>query len=871
MEHLYTYTRDRLPRLSERHFDYLAWYSINAECAAVPLDAAKYWGENRPSPQDMPLGPAGNYLELDWGMQADRISLENVWDGYIPIDFPRTTVGVFYHHLDDAVGHTLSEEGDYVLRPEFKEEVIREMSKLESCMKEIGDHRPFEPGSPLPESYDYGQLDVVSRDHWEVEKVGATAKRNALRILGFLNWWTTSVVGWEAHVSGWARNLISSLKLGDRRKRGYLVNLVQDWPFMNIPLWLEHQVPFFYVWGEAEDQDDRFLRLNPRVIRSYLAFCNEREGRPIPTADLSHVDFAGEFHKLAWYDELLQRVSVIAEDAPLPPLRDQPGWSFFCVDFEGWKRRPVSREQVGLLRQTVSYSIFPLANDTIHVVFLRWKKRSGAGLKEHHGLESSTLREVFKALYAPKPGQKFDVNSGLESGSEEADQASYSAYLDFPIDEGDALIEGVDVPPATPPPEDAVPRPNPETDPILARAPRGPRRRGYDSYRPGARYTSDWVSSMADDSRQGGRRVTRSQSPARQPLRNSDDRPRNFPEEPRIGPNPLRDSQRRNFLRDLQSFGEPLTATSGVIPVGLDCSWNPELINCGYLIVPDPATEFRMRYWVACYGGVRFIRQVLTKAIEHGLQFSIGVKAEDFPRFRPTVIDKVDRRLTKFLYAQGYKEPALPNGLPDVELRDLWKARIAGFFRRPHAPAVVGMGGPHLFVALRFGGDDLIQRFMQGPSIQTTTHNGGAIDSTEQESQYVQWDTLSKDEANLVLGYASNGDRDTEPRWLFPPLEILTAHCKHWSGEWNVGTNKIFEYIARDIDSNSVLARTKGEWRKFLHSNNHGLFGPVNKIPRDQFFKGKELLREGFPVSWDKAKLTNIEIPERYVQPTSEN
>ena len=117
---------------------------------------------------------------------------------------------------------------------------------------------------------------------------------------------------------------------------------------------------------------------------------------------------------------------------------------------------------------------------------------------------------------------------------------------------------------------------------------------------------------------------------------------------------------------------------------------------------------------------------------------------------------------------------------------DQYLGRLADILRRPHARAVIAMGGPTSWIARHYGGERLITEFMAGPSIQVTVHHRGGVDTDTTRNVPVFYDQLTKQEIELIHGYIPLGS-PTEERWAYPTSELLEEFSKHWRGEWNVG------------------------------------------------------------------------------------
>jgi hypothetical protein len=200
--------------------------------------------------------------------------------------------------------------------------------------------------------------------------------------------------------------------------------------------------------------------------------------------------------------------------------------------------------------------------------------------------------------------------------------------------------------------------------------------------------------------------------------------------------------------------------------------WNAQFIGISYLHVPDWRSQVRMHYFANCVDNIHHIQSVLTIAVEHKLNFQIGVHTCNFHFFNTDVISKIDQRLLKEMYKPGFVEASLTYSSPLTFLNS-YLGKVADVLQCPHARAFIGLGGPHSWLAQCWGGDDLVGKFMSGPSLQVTHHFKGQSDSTEDHSLGIHWDEVSAQEIEFLFGYIP-ADRSNPKRWLYPPSLFWT-------------------------------------------------------------------------------------------------
>lgn len=198
-----------------------------------------------------------------------------------------------------------------------------------------------------------------------------------------------------------------------------------------------------------------------------------------------------------------------------------------------------------------------------------------------------------------------------------------------------------------------------------------------------------------------------------------------------------------------------------------------------------------------------------------------------------------------------------------MSLRDDYLGNLGNILQRPHAGALIGLGGPYSWIARYFGGTEVLQKFISGPSILTTCHNKGESDSTDDDALYIQYDYLNPGKLNLVLGFISSGGPESD-RWLFPPEAFLWEFSEHYDGGWNMQIEHKFLIIAQEIEGGNPRARTCRSWRKFFRRGHRGSGEPDEEVKQEVFNEGKTKISNAFTGSWHKKQISSITLPEQY-------
>jgi len=186
-------------------------------------------------------------------------------------------------------------------------------------------------------------------------------------------------------------------------------------------------------------------------------------------------------------------------------------------------------------------------------------------------------------------------------------------------------------------------------------------------------------------------------------------------------------------------------------------SWNADYLEVGYLLLPDVQAQARLRFWAACSRDVPTMSDLLLKAVCHGLPFSVGIKVEDFGRFKPEDVSDTDRLVGKLTSAVEAPFAYTAQGA----LRAYYMSHVNDIIRRPHARILIGMGGPVSWLGRKWGGMELVAQFMQGPSPDVYLHRRGYIDSDDEHPMFLYTDEMSPQEIDVLFGCIHNdSERD---------------------------------------------------------------------------------------------------------------
>ena len=180
--------------------------------------------------------------------------------------------------------------GGWRMAQQFRETCNVDLVHVQACVRGIveGSSR-FPVRAKVPKFYPTQRLQKLHLTPKHVQIDAARAKHSVLQAIAFMSWWTAVVSDWESELfEGMTERISGFVTTIKKGKRGVICNLEKDWPVINIPLHVQNNIPFFYLWDFEARSDSRFSRLNPALNMTYWGI---RKGTPprIPT-DLEEED-----------------------------------------------------------------------------------------------------------------------------------------------------------------------------------------------------------------------------------------------------------------------------------------------------------------------------------------------------------------------------------------------------------------------------------------------------------------------------------------------------------------------------------------------------------------------------------------------------
>ncbi|KAJ7601704.1 hypothetical protein DFH06DRAFT_1352188 [Mycena polygramma] len=378
-------------------------------------------------------------------------ALEDVEDP-AAIAFDATPVDLYDHYTDvQRAGGSDDSGSPRFVGYYFKEEWVNNIAYLSGRLRHIvvtlalstdwyGPNAWTLEVGDLPGEMDYQLLRMFQTNRAEASRTSGEARRCLLALMAFIAWFTSILPSWRDELQQDDKELVESLRLEERRKRGYAFKLSRDYHEWNVQHLLEHDIGCHYIWTDDEKCSGRFVRYSPEFWGEYMAL--RRETNTSGPLDLSALPSYAK-----WQSDL-NRFDVFFQDK----MMGRPGevitafnsaCDYRIVDFlyygarvlENWHvlRAYAERMKAKIVRAKIPnandvctfYRQDPIAQDEPADARPRLEERPfkltdfaneevGAKVSEEEAYFESTviIRERVKNRYAPRSNRVYNTFNG---------------------------------------------------------------------------------------------------------------------------------------------------------------------------------------------------------------------------------------------------------------------------------------------------------------------------------------------------------------------------------------------------------------------------------------------------------------------------
>ncbi|KAJ6491344.1 hypothetical protein C8R47DRAFT_1214732 [Mycena vitilis] len=891
-----------------------SWHGVGGDCAQqIPLHALDFIDDvcyltvNELNDFD----DVGRYRMIEPGSQPDWRRREEHFRGWIPIAPELGMEAEWWQDLATPTPLRQTSEGRWEIEEDHLDLMMNSLSSFRNALESLAESSKYDVHTDCPLLFDVDSLHESFATVRELQITATHAKRSVLEMWGHMACWTATVSDWGKGLTDDAVNTILGWNLQGRRKRGFLISLPRDWQDIDFGSLIAQSVPLYYVWGIFESADKRFSRLNPALMSGYRDACAQKGVRSLWGDEISWL--SKEFAESARFDAFLQcrrnPKSIPAFSAPEQGVDE--GLITYCVqDFDSWARRGLAEDENWRTLDKLYHHVITekRAEQETIVVFHRFHKKpkqiilAGDDFMDEELVETnpSEIRERFKGKCAPKLGQVFDPNTGIERSK--------------PLDpeDGDAIRRWEQDTFLTPPPDGlgrhelkgigADGSANPDTTKM--RRSIGPRNSGPSSDHSSERHQEDshrrmgyeggWAEAMARPDHAGNYQRYRPSRRQNHPQRRGPsqasqfwDARSNVSSSSRRSASPdnrqpfagrqrsitrtagqvaleavqVKLARRADFLDDLTEWASQVTHNVVLWRIPMQFSWNFAFLKEGYLIVSATA-EVRLRLLAVMNPSFRFLRHVLETAIERGIPFNIALPSSTCQSFRPR--GPIAHRATTKAQLES-TDRRLEIGISAMHTHTRWLKLLGDIAALDNARAIIGRGGVASWIVRAHGYVGLVDAFMNGPSTHVTVYHGGGNDSADEDSKGLRWDELSENDYQCLYGYVAGQIRERDT-WMYPPDEMLEDLSKHYHREWNPVVDDLFRRIKAEWEDHPCRGkmRNRKEWKEFFHASNHGKYSPAIEVNASWIDEGKDRLSRAFEGSWSKRRVWEISLPEQF-------
>ncbi|KAJ7640632.1 hypothetical protein B0H17DRAFT_1216506 [Mycena rosella] len=180
----------------------------------------------------------------------------------------------------------------------------------------------------------------------------------------------------------------------------------------------------------------------------------------------------------------------------------------------------------------------------------------------------------------------------------------------------------------------------------------------------------------------------------------------------------------------VQNVAHLITELEPRAPLILVKPWNEHWLDESILVCSNEHSIVRMKVYAACADRVQMVEDVFELAIRFGVPFEIFMDSSEAASFATQEVSVLGDSTLERIYAPNYTDKLLSYGAGGEELYNQYVGQMNWLLKRPHARAFIAKGWILSFVATLYN-RDLIQCFMEGPSLQVTHYGGEGRSSSK--------------------------------------------------------------------------------------------------------------------------------------------
>lgn len=326
---LYLTCEGRVPDVSSEQPDLKGWIGLGGDASKVQSSCIFYKDKSDRNALNPSVSEYnGRLKEIDWACDIDWFDEDFPWRGWIPRPTEDSTTVPWYFNMDKPVS-IVERDGALLVDSSCAVNYKRDFFTIDELVTSVSGTFPLDISGSLPPPFEISPIDDVYENSGPLQSFAASVKRAILDRLGWLCWWISSIPDLEATVSGTLLRQARKIIENKYESRGYIIEIHRMWKQVNLALWIRHNVPIYYLWSAEERLDERYSKLNPKLIAADSGI----DGDKIVIDDIPIDEGWLRAAASTWkYDSFMQARGALPITFHLSYESDS---RFFVIDFQG--------------------------------------------------------------------------------------------------------------------------------------------------------------------------------------------------------------------------------------------------------------------------------------------------------------------------------------------------------------------------------------------------------------------------------------------------------------------------------------------------------------------------------------------------------
>ncbi|KAK0236483.1 hypothetical protein EDD85DRAFT_954348 [Armillaria nabsnona] len=320
-----------------------------------------------------------------------------------------------------------------------------------------------------------------------------------------------------------------------------------------------------------------------------------------------------------------------------------------------------------------------------------------------------------------------------------------------------------------------------------------------------------------------------------------------------------------SFYYDVTNWQKECTPSEATYQLCTHTDWSTQLLAHEWLVLNGLTSVILKSVMNVNPRGCSSAAEILDYCISQNLEFTIAISETSLLVFHRN-LDSLSPSMLKTSYMPhepSWLEPEINDYRGVADLNQQYLHNMHKILGRENTGAFIMEGGVLSFVAKYYGGSQVVELLMVGPSI--LAHHFYKVSalppSSVDDMLYLLKDPLSRGEEHVVYGYVEH--YNSESCSLLPTDEMLWKYFLPYLHGWMPECSDLLTEILEKINQRTAEVLTETGWKDYIqqYAWEHNLMSQY-RVTQDDADYGRSLIHSHYPVSWKKIKLTDIQIPE---------